>query len=129
MPAIIPIALAGASMIASNVQQKAANKNNDNQNQKAIDLNKQSQTDAQNRVDSYQAANSPTFNVGAAPRLNAPGLMNGFRPQAGGQVGNPMGPNPMNAMMAQMMAHLQAPPAAAPPPVMAPPSPYKFGTP
>ena len=61
MPAAIPLAIAGATMVASNMQNKAALKNNENQQNAAVNNAKKSADAAFGREQQYLQANPEPF--------------------------------------------------------------------
>ena len=121
-PAVaIPLAIAGATMVANNVQQKAALKNNENQQASAVNNAKNAyQTQSQNEQNWLKANPSPTNATIARP---AAGGYGGAGPVSVGSIlGNTSSPSaPPNAagtlvqqIISQMMR--QAPGQAPPPP-------------
>lgn len=88
MPAAIavPLALAGATMVAQNVQNKAAIKNNENQQRGAVENAQNASNQAFQRFNSWQQANPAPFtgaSIARPPGMQAPTeTINGISPQS-----------------------------------------------
>lgn len=144
MPAAvaIPLVLAGASMVASNVQNKAAIKNNDNQNAAAVGNAQNAFNTARTNLADWTKNNPSPFASATIGRptgafgvpyqpsnVNASSL---FSQPGAGQLEHPGAtPQPASNPIAGLIMHLMSqghPPAAGVPPQAAQPMPAPLPT-